>query len=79
LDKNGDTIGVNNDEADESGRIISLDPYLEVTAPSDDYYYIGISSAVTKPLDDPDEDSQIDPTTGPYTFFVQCSDQPAPS
>ena len=79
LDKNEDVIGVNNDEADENGRIVSLDPYLEVRAPSEDYYYIGISSAVTKPPDDPTADPQNDPFVGPYTFVVQCSDQPAPS
>lgn len=85
LDKNEYIVGLHNDEANGNGRIISLDPYLEVTAPSEDYYYIGISSAVTEPQDDSDEDEdededpQNDPTVGPYTFLVQCSDQPAPS
>ena len=66
LDKNETIVGMNNDQEDGNGNI-SLDPYLEVIAPSDDYYYIGISSAST--------DVEDDRTTGPYTFLVQCSDQ----
>jgi len=66
LDKNENIVGMNNDQDDGNGNI-SLDPYLEVTAPSDDYYYIGISSAST--------DVEDDRTTGPYTFLVQCSGQ----
>jgi hypothetical protein len=66
LDKNETIVSMNNDQDDGNGNI-SLDPYLEVIAPSDDYYYIGISSAST--------DVEDDRTTGPYTFLVQCSDQ----
>jgi hypothetical protein len=72
LDKDENIVGMNNDQEDSVGNI-SLDPYLEVTAPLDDYYYIGISSASTG--SSASTSVEDDRTTGPYTFVVRCSDQ----
>jgi hypothetical protein len=68
-DSDGTPVGWNNDQEGDDPADISLDPYLEVTVPSDGgdvTYYIAIRSGTTHPLDDR--------STGPYTFFVQCSD-----
>ena len=68
-DSDGTPVDYNNDQGGDGPADISLDPYLEVTVPSDGgdvTYYIGIGSGTTHPLDDRN--------TGPYTFFVQCSD-----
>ena len=71
FDENENVIALSNDQRDIQGHIISLDPYLEVSAPSNGYYYIAISSASTPDtMDDSSDDSRI----GPYKFTVQCSD-----
>jgi hypothetical protein len=57
LDEYEDVIALNNDQTDIRGDIISLDPYLEVAAPSDGYYYIAISSAITNPKPESENES----------------------
>ncbi|MCG6917433.1 MAG: PPC domain-containing protein [Deltaproteobacteria bacterium] len=74
LDEYENVIALNNDQTDIRGNIISLDPYLEVTATFDGYYYIAISSAITNPKSDSMDLSAGDPTIGPYSFLVQCFD-----
>ena len=67
FDENENIIGANNDQVDMiTGYVTSLDPYLEIIAPSDGYYYIAISSASDDPYDYRAQ--------GPYKFLVQCPD-----
>jgi hypothetical protein len=85
FDSDGSSIGESDDSNDVqegSKPGISVDPYLEITVPSDSdvTYYIAISAAgaVTSNVGDDDGDDDVS-STGPYTLLLKCSDQPAPS
>jgi len=70
VDANNDQINDPNDPTDDS-----LDPYLEITASSNDVtYIIAISSGSENPTDPLDSSN-----TGSYTVSLQCADQSSSS
>ena len=76
FETDGTPFLLNNDQMDKDGKIVSLDPYLELVAPPDGdvTYFIAISAGSDDPTDDLDTSN-----TGTYTFSLQCSDQPTTS
>ncbi len=78
FDSAGNLVGLSDDDrAPEEGSFV--DPYLEITGSPDGEatYYLAISASSNN-NDDDDDDGGNGGNTGPYTFFLTCSDPTNP-